>query len=207
MGAPARASEQSTADSDVTHNPYAVLGDIIARHRGAWTEADYMALPEGVRAELHDGNLILVPEPLAEHQYASDELKDQLKFIVGDRRRVVGPVDVRINDGDRYRSPDVVLVREPYRGKPASPENVLLVCEIISPGGGDEWDQKMEVYAKAGIPWYLILQETPAGFYGVLFSLDVDRYVKHSQAAPAGTLDLPEPFRGTLRLRELTLSV
>ncbi|MGA8112232.1 MAG: Uma2 family endonuclease [Actinocatenispora sp.] len=194
---------------DVTaHDPAKVaLGQLVVLHQGSWTEADYDALPEGVRVELHDGRLILTPDPTSEHQYAASELIFQLRAAIGNKRLVFGPVDVRMADGNRFRSPDVVVVRTPYRGRPADPANVRMVCEIVSPGGGDEYDQKMVVYAEAGIPWYLILRETPAGFIAELYALDEEsgKYQQHSSAEPAGVLDLPAPFHGALVLRDLSL--
>jgi hypothetical protein len=82
-----------------------------------------------------------------------------------------------------------------------------MACEIVSPGGGDEYDQKMLVYAEAGIQWYLILEETPAGFVGELYKLSAEsgKYELHTAAEPAGALPLPEPFSGALQLRELSL--
>ncbi|WP_279581988.1 Uma2 family endonuclease [Fodinicola feengrottensis] len=155
---------------------------------------------------LHDGRLILVPEPTYEHQYAARVLANDLSEAIGDPHLVVGPVDVRMADGHRYRSPDLVVLRSRYRGRPADPQNVQLVAEIVSPGGGDEYDQKMIVYAEAGIAWYLIVQETPAGYFAELYELETtsNKYVRHSATAPAGELDLPEPFHGTLRLRQLS---
>ncbi|WP_163505560.1 Uma2 family endonuclease [Fodinicola acaciae] len=69
--------------------------------------------------------MIFVPEPTYEHQYA-------------------------VAEGSRYRLPDAVVLRQRHRGRPANSQNVRLVAEIVSPGGGEEYDQKMTVYAQAG---------------------------------------------------------
>lgn len=187
-------------------DPRTALGEMVAHHRGEWAEADYNAIPPGVSVELHDGRLILAPEPTYEHQYAAGDLRRQLGELIGDQHLVVGPVDVRMAKGRRYRSPDAVVLRARYRGRPADPQNVRLVAEIVSPGGGDEYDQKMSVYAEAGIQWYLIAKETPAGYYAELFRLDpaINQYVQHAAAPPADKLELPEPFDGILRLRDLS---
>jgi Putative restriction endonuclease len=108
MNAAARASGPFDVDDG---DPRLALGRLVVLHRGTWTEDDYNALPEGVRVELHEGRLILVPDPTSEHQYAAHELTDQLRAAIGNKRLVFGPVDVRMADGRRYRSPDVVVVR------------------------------------------------------------------------------------------------
>lgn len=79
-----------------------------------------------------------------------------------------------------------------------------MACEIASPGGGEEYDKKMVTYVEAGIEWYLIVAETPAGFRGELFQLDGGKYACVAQAPPAGVLTLPEPFAADIELRELS---
>lgn len=180
------------------------LGELILFHRGEWTESDYEALPAGVRAELHDGSLILVPGAGVPHMLASAELLVRFRAIVGDRRLVVQEVDVRMAGGRRYRTPDVLVMRDPARHRPLDPGNVVLVCEIVSPHGGDERDEKMTVYAEAGIEWYLVTEETPTGFLGELYRLDDGKYARVAEAPPAGVLRLPEPFAADIDLSELS---
>jgi len=180
------------------------LGELVLFHGGEWTEADYEALPAGVRAELHDGRLILTPSPTYQHMLASLELSVLFRGIIGDRRRVVQEVDVRMADGRRYRAPDVLVLKEGRRGRPQPPRNVVLVAEVVSPGGGEERGDKMVAYQDAGIEWYLIVEETPAGFLGELYRLDAGKYTLVSDAPPAGVLRLPAPFDAEIRLRELS---
>ncbi|MGH3715215.1 MAG: Uma2 family endonuclease [Micromonosporaceae bacterium] len=179
------------------------LGELILFHGGEWTESDYEALPGGVRAELHDGRLILVPSASVPHMLASRELSNRFVAIVGDRLRVVQEVDVRMADGRRYRTPDVVVLREPARSRPLDPRNVQLSCEIVSPGGGEERSVKMTVYAEAGIEWYLIVEETPEGFLGELYRLDGDAYRLVADAPAGGVLALPTPYAARLSLDDL----
>lgn len=105
-------------------------------------------------------------------------------------------------DGQRYRTPDVIVMRKPARSRPLDPRNVLLACEIVSPGG-DERGIKKTVYAEAGIEWYLIVEETPAGFLGELHHLDGGAYAAAAQAPPSGMLELPKPFAAQLNLKDL----
>lgn len=180
------------------------LGELVLFHGGEWTEADYEALPPGVRAELHDGRLILTPSPNSEHIKAAKRLERFFERFVEDDSLVLRELDVRMADGRRYRAPDVLVLREWRRGRPMDPANVVLVGEVISPGGGDEYTEKMVAYAEAGIEWYLIVRETPAGFTGELYQLAGGRYQLVGVGEPAGALKLPEPFNDTVQLRDLS---
>lgn len=180
------------------------LGELIIFHGGEWTEADYEALPDGVRAELHDGRLILVPSPSAEHMLASRLLANRLAKSVSDDRLVLQEVDVRMADGHRYRTSDVLVLHEPARGRPLDPRNVVLVCEIVSPSGGDERGDKMTAYAEAGIEWYLIAEETPDGFLGELYRLRDGEHELIAKAPPATALTLPAPFGTIIDLSALS---
>lgn len=180
------------------------LADLILFHGGEWTGADYEALPQGVRAELHDGRLILTPSPEPSHMLASKRLVRWLERLVDDDRLVLQEVDVRMAGGRRYRTPDILVLHRWHRKRPLPPSDVLLVGEVVSPGGGDEYGQKMTAYFDAGIEWYLVVEETPAGFQGELHRRGADKYELVSQAPAAGMLELPEPFGATIDLHELS---
>lgn len=180
------------------------LADLILFHGGEWTESDYEALPAGVRAELHDGRLILPPSPEPSHMLASKRLVRSLERFVNDDRLVLQEVDVRMADGHRYRTPDVLLLRRWQRKRPIPPADVVLVGEVISPGGGEERGAKMAAYFDAGIEWYLIVEETPAGFRGECYRRAAEKYELVAEAPPAGALALPEPFDAAIDLRDLS---
>lgn len=197
-------TEPALSEAAMSRDELRELGELIVFHGGEWTEADYEALPSGVRAELHDGRLILVPSPTSEHMLASLELAVLFRRIIGNRKLVLQEVDVRMASGRRYRAPDILVLKEWRRGRPMPPENVLLVGEVLSPGGGEEYGEKMTAYLDAGIEWYLIVEETPAGFRGECYRRGTDKYELVAEAGPAGTLTLPEPFAATLNLRDLS---
>lgn len=182
------------------------LGELILYHGGEWTEADYEALPDGVRAELHDGQLILLPGQTAEHSMATMQLSLALERITSDRQ-VIHRVDMRMAEGRRFRTPDVVVWREWQRDRPIDPRNVVMVCEIISPRPTDERGDKMTAYAEAGIEWYLVAEETSEGFLAELYRLKYRRYDLLVKAPPAGSLTLPAPFDVEIDLSALVLSI
>ena len=107
-------------------------------------------------------------------------------------------------DGKRYRTPDVVALRKPGHGRPADPANVLLVVELTSPGGGDEWSLKMQAYAEAGIPGYLIIGCKPSGYtatHHVLVDGGYKQVAYVSEDADDTVLKVTEPFAFSLDLK------
>ena len=163
-------------------------------HEGEWTEEEYDALPDGLRAELHDGKLTLTPPPTADHQVVQNLLFLALLKAVGDVTRVLTATDVRLANGKRRRIPDLMVVRENYHGSPTPASNVLLVIEIVSPGGGVEWTQKMTEYAEGGIPGYLIIEGPKGGYRASHHVLRDGKYELATKTAVDGNLTITEPI-------------
>ena len=69
--------------------------------------------------------------------------------------------------------------------------SVALVCEVTSTNVGTDRLLKMNCYADAGIPRYLIVE--PEGPTLELYRLDRDRYVLEASAGPGEPLRLTEP--------------
>ncbi|HZE37494.1 MAG TPA: Uma2 family endonuclease [Stackebrandtia sp.] len=182
------------------------LGKMLMSHTGEWTLDEFETIPTEVSVELHDGNLIMTPSAMPEHMYASGELVLLFRETVKHRPQVNMGVDVYCGCDSRcIRKPDLLILREPQHGRPIPSANLLLVGEVVSPGSRDEWGDKMRDYADGGIEWYLIVQETPAGFRGELHRLDESgKYRLVVEAEPAGELKLPEPFELDINLRELS---
>lgn len=183
--------------------PAATAWESIRDHVGPWNEKDFLALPEGFRAELFNGRLIVTPSPTPAHQNASSVLWMIFSTMLGRSMRAIQATDMRLADGAKYRNPDVMVLRHATREHPIKPDNVVLVVEIISPGGGDERTQKMTDYAEAGIPGYLIVQESTDGFAAWHHVLRGDHYELVSEAEPGGELVMTEPIACTIDLTSL----
>ena len=136
------------------------------------TVADYLALgedPDGVRYELQEGNLIVSPKPVPEHQIALNELMYQLRdHVPADLRPVVDvDVDLRLVPPaapGTVRAPDIVVVtraglaRRRHEGGVLRADEIRVAIEIVSPGSRrvDKVFKRSE-YADAGIPHYWVV--------------------------------------------------
>jgi len=125
------------------------------------TVDDYMRLPEGVRAELIDGEILRSPSPKAQHQRITANLHVALRAFVEDRglgRVFIAPLDVHLPSGNVVQ-PDLLVVLKPnesivqdwVRGVPD------LLVEVISPENAER-DRlvKRELYAENGVKEYWI---------------------------------------------------
>jgi Uma2 family endonuclease len=125
------------------------------------TVDDYMRLPEGVRAELIDGELLMSPSPKPRHQRIIGNLYVALRAFIEDQglgRVFVAPLDVHLPSGNIVQ-PDLVVVLKAHeriiqdwvRGVPD------LLVEVVSPEN-PERDRlvKRDLYAGNGVKEYWI---------------------------------------------------
>lgn len=135
--------------------------------KGKWqyTVADIEALPEGVQAELIDGELFVRMEaPSEEHQDISMGLSFQIELYIqrkmGKCRVYQGRLGVRIKkDIHNYVEPDITLVCDEEKldkkGCYGAPD---LVIEIVSPSNRKmDYVRKLNLYHEAGVREYWIV--------------------------------------------------
>lgn len=166
-------------------------------HVGLWTEAEYLAMGEtSNRIELLDGSLIVSPAPSKRHQLVSWNLVDSMRPAARPQGFLVfEAVNVRLGV-DRIVIPDVVVADTDDEGTVVEAGEVVLVCEIVSPGNAAA-DRlvKMQLYAIARIPWYLLVEQDGQTHSLRLFRLDGAHYVEDQVAKAGEHLILTEPFR------------
>jgi Uma2 family endonuclease len=168
---------------------------MFGRLRGTYTEEQYLALGEtSVKIELFDGELVVSPPANGEHQWISRQLcnlMDEAVALAG--LDVYQDIGVRLNDR-RVAVPDIVVV-EPYDDEAATVavDHVRLVVEIVSRSNARmDRVRKMNYYAVAGIPFYLLIERYPRLSLR-LFRLVANQYVEQASAAPGDVLELVEP--------------
>ncbi|MEU4164015.1 Uma2 family endonuclease [Actinoplanes sp. NPDC026670] len=107
--------------------------------------------------------------------------------------------NVRLAAG-RILIPDLAVKKGPTETAVSDAADVVLVCEITSPGNAaTDRGLKMVAYAAAGIPWYLLVEPSFADYASVtlrLFRLADNGYAEHASAKHGETLtsDLPFPM-------------
>ncbi|BFV57190.1 Uma2 family endonuclease [Kitasatospora sp. CMC57] len=160
--------------------------------------------PEGFKAELIDGEIIVTPPPDGDHEAAIGRIVRQVF------RRYDGDITFAGNKGiivpgDRY-IPDGTFAEEgAFDGQPSwmVPDRVLLVVEITSSRPVKDREAKRRGYAAAGIPLYLLVDRGENKV--VLLSEPRHGDYTTTVSVPTGDpLPLPEPFGFELSTDRLT---
>jgi Uma2 family endonuclease len=149
-----------------------------------YTVADLLAMDdiEGVRFELHDGMLLVVPPRLSEHQEAESDLQFYLR---SQRRRVYANVGVMIDEAN-YRIPDLIVLKKGEALAPEAhsqqPSIIDIAIEIVSPNSRTQ-DRMVKplVYAQVGIPQYWLVEEADGERIVVMHELQGGKYVRTGQ--------------------------
>jgi Uma2 family endonuclease len=169
------------------------------RNQHPWTEADYLALGETAsRVELIDGGLWVSPAPRIAHQRIGRRL---MTVLLPSAEAVELTVDYDINvrlGRDRIVEPDLTVAAVDRLALLADASQVALIVEITSPSNAAvDRTLKRDLYAEAGIGWYLLVEPDHETYKTVtlrLLRLDGKHYVEHAVAKHGETLTSELPF-------------
>lgn len=176
----------------------------LPQHRGDWTVDEVLALAEdqttGQRIELVDGSLFISPAPTSVHQRILQQVQVSFHGKLPAGTELLPGVNVRLRDG-RLLIPDFAVLTCPgidtvyYDGS-----EVLLAGEIESPSTRVvDRTLKRQLYAEAGVPFYLLIDPVPKPAEATLFELLDGEYVPIAKGE-AGRIELAGPFEVALDL-------
>jgi Uma2 family endonuclease len=174
------------------------------------TVADYVDLgedPDGVRYELQEGNLVMSPSPVPEHQIAFMRLARPLEDWLPSNLVLVPDVDIDLQLGPptrpgTVRRPDLVVVtraglaRRRSEGGVIRASEVVIAVEVISLGS-ERMDRvvKRDEYADAGIPHYWVVDLGEPGDRISLTAHHLAGEFGYADGGPvSGTFAATEPF-------------
>ena len=166
----------------------------------SYTYADLLEWDEDVRAELHDGEAVMMAPPLRVHQEIFIQLVLQIgNFLKGKRCKLyTAPFGVRLFpkedlSDNTFFEPDIVVICDPEKidkkGCNGAPD---LVIEVTSPStAGYDRIYKFRKYQKAGVREYWIVDTETKSVQVCI--LDNDRYVMsvydETDKAPVAVLE------------------
>ena len=131
---------------------------------GLLTAADLDDEPDdGMRRELYDGVMHVVPPPGGDHGWAVQVCYDALKAQAPDNVYILQNVGVHVGLR-RLFVPDLTVFRRatPFHDNGYDPRGVLLVVECVSPGSVTmDRLAKPAVYAEQGIPYFWRVDDGP----------------------------------------------
>jgi Uma2 family endonuclease len=131
---------------------------ITAEQYDSWSEDQCAGI------EVADGMVVVSPSASKRRNRLARLLANALDAAGGDDWNADTDFDVRLQDVPlTNRRPDVVVYRaDTIDLSPTRPDHVLLVVEVVSPGS-ETTDRvvKVDQYAKAGIPFYWRVEQTP----------------------------------------------
>lgn len=146
-----------------------------------YTVEDFYNMPEDIRAELINGEIVYMASPSRLHQEISSELhfiiKNHIKSKKGKCRVYAAPFGVQLSkDKDTILEPDITVVCDPDkltdRGCLGAPDWII---EISSPSNPrHDYITKLGLYHEAGVREYWIVDAQNEDIH--VYSMDCDRF-------------------------------
>lgn len=154
---------------------------MVIPQKQVYTEADYYALPEDVRAELIDGQIYYQAAPSRIHQKILSEvhtvINNYIKSKGGSCEVYPAPFAVKLREDKKtIVEPDISVICDrdklTDKGCTGAPDWII---EIVSPGNSShDYIVKLNLYADAGVREYWIVD--PAKESVFLYYLEKERF-------------------------------
>ncbi|MFF7725990.1 Uma2 family endonuclease [Streptomyces sp. NPDC008001] len=158
--------------------------------------------PEGFRAELIEGEIVVSPAPDGDHEDAIELIVAQMYDASTVRMQYSGNKGLKLPRGGlcpkNYAIPDATFAPRElrlFRGAPPwmPCDGVAMVAEVTSSRAERDRIAKRHCYARAGIPLYLLVDREEETV--TLFSEPSAQDYAETHTVPYGkALPLPEPF-------------
>jgi Uma2 family endonuclease len=159
-------------------------------------------VPEGFRAELIEGEIVVTPPPDGDHEDCISQIAKQVIRRSRTDMDFSGNKGLKLKSGDGCPKDHVIpdgtfapAALRLYRGADSwmPCEGVALVLEVTSTRPRADRETKRRCYARGGIPLYLLVDREAASM--TLFSAPENDDYRELCTRPFGKpLTLPEPF-------------
>lgn len=164
--------------------------------------------PEGYRAELIDGEIVVTPPPTGNHEHGISRIVEQVFASSPTRMDFAGHkgLIVPAAAGQSHVIPDITFAPRDldlFRDAPSwmLPGGVAMVVEVTSSSPDRDRTAKRYGYAAAKIPLYLLVDRQQGQV--TLFSDPVRYdYTTQTQVPFGGSIKLPLPFSFTLETED-----
>ncbi|MEU5877426.1 Uma2 family endonuclease [Spirillospora sp. NPDC047279] len=168
--------------------------------------------PQGYRAEFIEGEIVVSPPPIGDHEGILSVISWQVARGSNVRMDFSGNKGLELRRGNKctknHLIPDGVFAPHHlglYWGADAwmPSDGVAMVVEVTSAKPATDWGVKRHCYAKAGVPLYLLADRSNRQV--ALFSepdRDAEDYREDIRLSFGKTIDLPEPFAFSLETDE-----
>jgi Uma2 family endonuclease len=162
--------------------------------------------PEGQKAEVIGGQLVVSPSPSRRHGFACGQLQLQLIPLLPSHLMLTNMVTLDMTaTAERYIPDLLVAHREALRSDEwlLDAADAELVVEVVSPSNArQDRVTKVRGYAASGVPIYLLID--PLEQEVTLFDQPVGETYRQMHRVPFGTsIVLPEPFGGKIETGDL----